>query len=139
LTVDFAVATVGLVFAGQALPVPKASVTVLLKRHQELLDGKVYAVQSSVPLSDFEVFALSLKTRQKLSVTQGNSVSLWLLVQEFFISEVAGERATLSVSMDQFASLSEPFQNWSDGCSPSQIDRAQVTTRLSLLKRGWRI
>jgi hypothetical protein len=98
-------ATLDLVFDGKTFPVPKPSVIELLKQHQELFEGKTYAVRSSVPLADFEAFADSLKTQKKIPVTKENAVSLWLLATEFGLSEVAAECATFSVPVDQFASL----------------------------------
>jgi hypothetical protein len=100
-------ATLDLVYDGKTFPVPRKSVFELLDHNRALMDAKSYAVQSSVPVEVFEAFVASLKTQTKISVTQGNAVSVWFLAKEFFLSDVAADCATFSVSVDQFSLLFE--------------------------------
>jgi hypothetical protein len=100
-------ATFDLLFDGKAFPVPKKSIFELLDHDRSLMDGKSYAVQSSVPLPIFEAFVSSLNTQSKISVTQANAVSLSFLAKEFFLSEIESECATFSVPVDQFLSLAD--------------------------------
>jgi hypothetical protein len=98
--------TLDLLFDGKAFAVPKKSLVEFLD-HCGLLEASSYAVQSSVAVDVFERFVASLKTQSKIAVTKGNAVSLWSLATEFFLSDVAAECATFSVSVDQFARLSD--------------------------------
>jgi hypothetical protein len=70
-------------------------------------DFESYVVQSSVPVEVFEAFVGSLKRQTKISVTQGNAVSVWFLAKEFLLSEVAAKCGTFSVPIDQFSRLFE--------------------------------
>jgi hypothetical protein len=98
-------ATLNLVFDAKNFPVPKKCLMELLEQHQELFSATSYAVQSSVPLKIFEMFAAALKTQSKISVTKGNAASLLLLAKEFFLPKLAAECAALSV-----LAFGAPFQ-----------------------------
>jgi hypothetical protein len=99
-------ATLDLLFDGKAFPVPKKSVLQLLGHH-ELFEAKTYAVQSSVPRDIFELFASSLKTQSKISVTKENAASLSFLAKEFLLPDLAAQCAVFYVPLDPIASLSE--------------------------------
>jgi hypothetical protein len=98
--------TLDLIFDGKVHSVPKKCVLQLVA-HRELFEAKTYAVESSVPVDVFEAFVASLRTETKISVTQGNAVSVRFLANEFFLAEVAAEAASVSVSVDQFLRLSD--------------------------------
>jgi hypothetical protein len=72
-----------------------------------VIDATSYAVQSSVPVEVFETFVGWLKTQNKISVTNVNAAPLLLLAKEFFVSELAAECGTFSVSVDQFLRLTD--------------------------------
>jgi hypothetical protein len=98
--------TLDLVFDGKSYAVPKKSVRRLI-RHRNVAEAATYAVQTSVPRDVFRAFVRSLKTESEVQVTKGNAVSLWLLANEFFLSDLADECARFSAPVDQFASLCE--------------------------------
>jgi hypothetical protein len=100
--------TLDLIFDGNTFPVPKRYVIDLLE-HRGLFAATSYAVESSVPLELFEAFVDSLKTQAKITVTQGNAVSLWFLAKEFSFPDLKSECATFSVSVDHLSKLSERF------------------------------
>jgi cell division septation protein DedD len=121
----FPMAMLDLVFGGKTFPVPKKSVFQLV-RHRQLFEAKSYAVQSSVPAEVFEAFVDSLKTQTKISVTQGNAVSVWFLAKEFFLSDVAAECITFSVPVDQFGSLFERVSDLERQVSPFSKPTRQI-------------
>jgi hypothetical protein len=96
-----------LVFDGRAFPVPQNSLVELFDGHQELFKANSYTVRSSVPADVFAAFVASLTTENKLSITNGNAVPLWFLANECFLSDLAAECATFSISVDQFCGLSD--------------------------------
>jgi hypothetical protein len=52
----FPMTMLDLVFNGRTFPIPKKFICGLLKEHQELVEAKSYAVESSVPVEVFEAF-----------------------------------------------------------------------------------
>jgi regulator of replication initiation timing len=103
-----------LVFKGNHYPVPKKSVSKLFEHQQAKPDAKTYAVRSSVAVSLFEVFAASLNSQTKISVTKENAVPLWLLGKEFFIGDLESECSLFSVSVGDFSNLLERVCNIED-------------------------
>jgi hypothetical protein len=99
-------ATIDLLFDGKTFPVPNSSVAALVE-HKKLSKATNYAVHSSVPAEVFEAFVHSVKNQTKISITPGNAVSLWLLAKEFFLLDVTEECASVPVSVEHFAPLSE--------------------------------
>jgi hypothetical protein len=94
-------AALDLLFDGKSFTVPKQNLMELLKQHQELSAAQSYAVQSAVPVAVFETFVAFLITQRALLITKGNAVSLGLLAQEFCLSDVAAQCATLVVEIQQ--------------------------------------
>jgi hypothetical protein len=116
-------ATLELLFGGKSFPVPKTCLFTLLQQHQELFAATTYAVQSSVPGDTFDLFVDSVKTQRKITVTQANAVPLWFLSKEFSLGDLAAECATFSVTVDQFARLSERVSELERKSSPSVSNR----------------
>jgi hypothetical protein len=128
-------AMLDLVFDGRTFPVPKKSVFQLVG-HQELFEAKSYAVQSSVPVEVFEAFVGSLKAQTKISVTQGNAVSMWFLAKEFFLSDLSAECGTFSVTVDQFSRLFERVSSLERQISSFSNPGRQIEGEIASQKRG---
>jgi hypothetical protein len=124
-----------LVFDCRTLPVPTKSVFELLDHH-ELFKATSYGVQSSVPVEVFEAFVASLKAQTKISVTQGNAVSVWFLGKEFFLSEVSAECGTFSVSIDQFSLLFERVSSLERQISSFTNSGRQIEGEIESQKRA---
>jgi hypothetical protein len=95
-----------LVFDSTPYAVPTASISDLMN-HRHLRGARTYTVQSSVPRDVFETFVNSLKSQTKIPVTKENAAFLFLLANEFFLSDLASFCATFPVSLEQFSVLSE--------------------------------
>jgi hypothetical protein len=124
-----------LLFNGKAFTLPKKYLFELLE-HLGSIHATSYAVRSAVPLPVFETFFDSLKSQTKISVTKENAVSLSLLAREFRLSDVSAECATFSVSVDQFAALSERVSELERQLSSVTFRPAKIEERLDSQEEG---
>jgi hypothetical protein len=123
-------AMLDLVFDGKTFPVPKKSVFELLDRNRTLIDATSYAVEV------FEAFVDSLKTQMKISVTQGNAVSVWFLAKEFVLPKVSAECATFSVPADQFSRLFDRFSRMERQISSFTNPTRQIEDEIASQEEG---
>jgi hypothetical protein len=118
---------IDLIFGGKIFPVPTTSLVEFFEHRPSLRPGvrvMNYAVQSSVPLAIFEIFADSLKNQTRVTVTQENAVSLASLAMEFCLSDLRAECAIFSVSVFDFASLFQRVSRLEREISPvSKLSR----------------
>jgi hypothetical protein len=75
-----------------------------------------------------------LKTQTKISVTQGNAVSLWFLAKEFSLSDLNAECATFAVSVDQYSVLSERVSELERHISSFSNSRHQIDDEIQSQK-----
>jgi hypothetical protein len=82
-----------LIFQDESFFVPKPSLMCFFEARPDLLAGKSYDVQSTVPVDIFRDFVSSLSTNTELVVTSGNAGSLSLLASEFSFLDLSAECA----------------------------------------------
>jgi uncharacterized coiled-coil protein SlyX len=115
-------------FHGTRFAVPKGNLLDLFEHHPELVGKGSYEVQGSVPLEIFEIFARSLETGTKVSVTKENAGPISVLAKEFCLGDLFSECSAPETAAvpELIAALSERISKLENQISSQPVSLAEL-------------